>query len=149
MDGAAALDVAALVAERAGEYLQSPEFAAMRAEMIVERLGLAILNCAGIDRVATMTTLCAVLEEIGAGSPDLAAFMAGSREDASWWAECASQIEIESHVAAGLRQIENRAWGERARKRLLVSLWGTLTEDDKRAFLRSVDPQGKFSRKPA
>lgn len=138
-----------LIGERTVAYMASPEFAMLRQEWVCEVLGRVIDRMVGIDRQATMALLCDRVEQLGAGGPELASLIGVMRSDASFWAECASEIELETYAAAALREIQNRAFAIKARKRLLVMLWTSLTDDDRRAFLRGVDPNGLFSRRAA
>lgn len=85
------------------------------------------------------------LEERSAGQPPLP-FLADMREDAAWWADCATPAEVEAVVAAGLRRVERAMFAQAARKRILVAMWDSLPDADRRTFLRRVDPDGKFRR---
>jgi len=95
------------------------------------------------ERGAVSELLTGWLETISAGPPttDLWSDM---REAAAFWADIATPAELEAYVAAGLRRIERRQFAQAARKRLFVNLWEVMPEADRRAFVRRVDPQGKF-----
>jgi hypothetical protein len=107
----------------------------------VEYLCAALRGCAPEDAAQIV---CAWLES-RAAPPRLDPF-GELREDAAYWADVAGPHELEAYVAAGLRRIERTAFGERARKRLLVALWETMPEDWRRDFVRRVDPEGRFYR---
>jgi hypothetical protein len=66
--------------------------------------------------------------------------MGNLREDASWWADCATPQELEAYAAAILRRITRATFAENARKRLLVALWESLTPEQQAAFLRRAMP---------
>lgn len=105
-------------------------------------LCLAIASC---DQRTAMQIMSAALEDLLAGSPDPAPdWLEGIRRDAEWWADLAAPHELEAYTAAGLRAIERTAFCERARKRLFLSLWETMTPADRQAFVGRVDPAGKF-----
>ncbi len=109
-------------------------------------LATAIAEC---DRADAVQIMAAAIDDLGGGGPDLSVMQSNLRRDADWWADFASPPELETVVAAGLRKIGVTALGIKARKRLMVMLWQSLTEADRRAFLQNVDPQGKFRGKPA
>lgn len=96
-------------------------------------LSYAIGACHPDDAAQIMT---AAMEDMEIGAPDQA--FGPIKEDADWWADCATPAEIEAYTAAGLRQISRVAFGLAARKRLLVMLWNSLGAADKAAFLARV-----------
>lgn len=104
-------------------------------------LATAIAECDSRD-VAQI--LAAALDDLGGGAPEVSNFTSSLREDAANWADWASPPELETVVAAGLRKIGKTALGIKARNRLIVALWESLTDGDRRAFLQGVDPSGKF-----
>lgn len=87
--------------------------------------------------------LCLAIETVGAGPAGQAQF-ADMQYDAAWWADLACPRELETYVGAGLRAIERKTFAPAARKRLLVALWAAMDQDDRRAFLKRVDPEGQF-----
>lgn len=87
--------------------------------------------------------VCAWMERVSAGMPDHDAF-GFVREDARWWADVATPAELEAYTAAGLARLERAGFAIAARKRLLVALWESLPERERRGFVRRVDPQGRF-----
>ena len=92
-----------------------------------------------------LKALCAAVLERGAGGPDPAPW-GPIREDAEWWADCATPPELEAYAGAALRRIERGNFAERARKRLIVALWETMPEAWRRQFVQRVDPHGRFHR---
>lgn len=72
----------------------------------------------------------------------------GIRYEAESWAELAAPNELVEYIAAGLARGEREGMDlshtVAARKRLLVALWRSMSEPDKAAFLKSVDPDGNF-----
>lgn len=90
--------------------------------------------------------ICATfVEEASAGMPPHDPW-GDVRADASFWADCANIVEVEVYFAAALRRLGQTALGIGARKRLLVSIWETLSGDDRLSFLARVDPEGNFLR---
>lgn len=90
--------------------------------------------------------ICAAfVEEASAGMPPHDPW-GDVRADASFWADCANIVEVEVYFAAALRRLGQTALGIGARKRLLVSIWETLSGDDRLSFLARVDPEGNFLR---
>lgn len=105
-------------------------------------LCLAIGEC---DRAVAVQIMAAAMESLQAGMPASDPFwQEGVRSDAEWWADLATPHELEAYTAAGLRAIERTAFCERARKRLFLALWGSMTVADRQAFIGRVDPAGKF-----
>lgn len=80
--------------------------------------------------------LCGALDTVGAGAPQYTAF-GNTRDDATWWADLASPIELEIYAGAALRRIERVTFAERARKRLFMMLWNSFTKNQQGGFLRS------------
>lgn len=87
--------------------------------------------------------LCKWLEEAGSGMPDQDGFGA-LREDAAFWADIATPRELEAYVGAGLRRMQTTHFAAAARKRILVALWESMDDGDRRRFLAKVDPSGRF-----
>lgn len=87
--------------------------------------------------------LCAAMETVATGGPVPALFN-DWREDAEWWADVASPLELEAYAGAALRRIERATFAPSARKRLFLMFWETLSDADKLAFLGKVDPGGRF-----
>lgn len=91
-------------------------------------------------RRALGEALCATLDTCAAGAPAYTAF-GDIREDANWWADCATPVEVELYLAATLRRVHrlNRAgMAENARKRVFMELWNAMPEKDQGAFMRKV-----------
>lgn len=81
--------------------------------------------------------LCAALDTVGGGAPQHDAFTA-IRDDAQFWADIATPLELEAYVGAGLRRIGRVTFAEQARKRLFMSLWGTFTAKQRADFLKAM-----------
>ncbi|BBU58527.1 hypothetical protein KU6B_47920 [Mameliella alba] len=78
--------------------------------------------------------LCGALDTVAGGAPRFDAF-GNMREDARWWADCATPMELEIYTAAALRRIERATFAHRARKRLFWALWQAMSDKDRTAFL--------------
>ena len=81
--------------------------------------------------------LCAALDTVGGGAPRHDAFIA-VRDEAQFWADIATPMEIEAYVGAGLRRIGRVAFAEKARKRLFMALWGSFTAKQRADFLAAM-----------
>lgn len=124
-----------------------PESDACPDAQVAERLGQVIARLYDLSPRGVLAVLAAALEDLGAGTPDLSSLSERMRADAAFWADCASPAEIEVYAAAALRAIPRKAFALAARKRLIVALWESLGDEDRRAFLSAVDPAGKFAGK--
>lgn len=89
--------------------------------------------------------LCAALETICAGMPDIDLSMT-PRQDARYWADLAHPLELEAYFVAALRAAEGRVFAPRAQKRFFVALWEAMPPEDRKKFLARVDPDGQFLR---
>lgn len=84
--------------------------------------------------------LAAGLETVGAGAPRYEPFT-DMRDEAKWWADCATPVEVEIYLAAALRRLHglNRGgFAVRARKRVFIELWSAMGAEDRQAFLAKV-----------
>lgn len=81
--------------------------------------------------------LCAALDTVGGGAPQYAAF-GNMREDASWWADVATPMEIEIYAAAALKRMKRATFAPRARKRIFMTLWESFTDEERANFLKHV-----------
>lgn len=84
--------------------------------------------------------LCAALDTVAAGAPRYGAF-GDMREDARWWADCATPVEVEIYLSVILRRLDdlNRSGlALRARKRVFMALWEAMGAEDRKAFLEKV-----------
>lgn len=88
-------------------------------------------------RTAIGEALCAALDTVGGGAPRYDAF-GNMREDAAFWADTATPVEIEVYTAAALRRIPRATFAERARKRLFWAMWEAMAQKDRTAFLERV-----------
>lgn len=82
--------------------------------------------------------LCAALDTVAAGAPRYH-MMADMREEALFWADMATPLELEVYAATALRRVGQSTLAERARKRLFWALWGSMAQDAKAAFLARVE----------
>ena len=90
----------------------------------------------------------AVLDHLGTGMPVAESAFRELREDAGFWAATAGPHELREYLGAACREIARNGTGANmalgARKRLLLDLWQSLPEADRRKFLARVDPKGVF-----
>lgn len=108
-----------------------------------ERAGVlcqAIAHCHPADAAQIMV---AALDDMSAGPPEVDPF-GRLREDAAFWADTAHPAELEAYFTAALRRLGSRALGIRARKRLLVVLWASLSLQDRAAFMARLRPDQTF-----
>lgn len=85
--------------------------------------------------------LCAALETVGAGAPRYELF-GNIRDDAQWWADTATPVEVELYAAAALKRIHKATFATRARKRIFMALWSEFTPQERSAFLAKVNGEG-------
>lgn len=104
-----------------------------RRMIAANRLGVAIADCHPDDACAIMA---AALSDLTAGAP-IAAVM-DVKEDAQFWADVASPIEIEAYLRACLLRIDNMATALGERKRMMMALWLSFSAEDKDSFLKRV-----------
>jgi hypothetical protein len=100
-----------------------------------DRLVVAITEAHPLDAVQLM---CAALDDLGPPSPEYAFLLERIRADADFWAEFASPLALEAHLAAILRVLGKTAFGLPARKRLMVLFWNSLTPPERAAFVDRV-----------
>lgn len=115
--------------------------AAERRRMTVNRLLAAIEACDGNDAAQAM---CWVLDNVRARLPAPMDPWGNAREEAEYWADIATPVELEAYAAASLRKIERTSFCEGARKRIFAAIWESFDDSDRRSFLARVDPHGKF-----
>ena len=109
----------------------------------MERVNQLVCAIAETDPEDAAPILDAALRGYSVGPPGLTVLLELD-EDAEWWASAAPAAEVAAYVAAGLRRLKAAPLHVALRKQLLVSLWHSMTHDDRRAFLRRVDPTGTF-----
>ena len=119
-----------------------------RRDHLLHEIATRLVVVGDEERSAVAELLCGWLEIYGGGAPRLDQF-GDIREDAAFWADMATPIELEAYVGHGLRRIERASFAQGARKRLFVMLWESMSISDRRAFVRRVDPQGKFHKDSA
>lgn len=81
--------------------------------------------------------LCAALDTVAEGAPRYDSF-GDMREDAAFWADCATPMELEIYTAAALKRIPRTTFAVRARKRLFNMLWRSFTDSEREGFLSQV-----------
>ncbi len=104
------------------------------------RLGRAIRDC---DPEDALQILPAALYDLSAGMPSHAALLSIENE-ATWWANWASPLELNAAIEAALKVMGSRALHLKTRKQLFVALWNTFSPEDRRAFLIRVDKERLF-----
>lgn len=119
------------------------KFARQRAQ--AEALAGMVTTC---PREIVVPICAAAIDHLGAGMPEAENMFSDLREDAAFWAETASPHELREYLAAALKSLTDQGYEATMvvapRKRLLVALWNSLSEIDKRKFLDRVDPKGVF-----
>lgn len=83
---------------------------------------------------------CAGLDTVAAGAPRYAAFN-DTRNDANFWADISTPVELEIYLSVILRRLSDLNKGGmsmRARKRVFMDLWEAMGAEDQQAFLRKV-----------
>lgn len=123
--------------------LSDAEVEEIRRRAIVNRMTAAIAYAAEQYPALVMDILCAVIEDMRPAAPDgYGLFSESLRDDAAYWADSASPIELEAYVSAGLIAIGKRRLAENAAKRAMIALWNKHSDADRKAFLARVDPKG-------
>ena len=90
-----------------------PEIEAIAAHL---NAAIDIAHLSPRGRRALGEALCAALDTVGGGAPRYDAF-ADMRQDAAFWADVATPMELEIYVAAGLKRIKRATFAPAARKR--------------------------------
>lgn len=103
-----------------------------------EKRVTAIMALEALDPQDAATTCAAVLDEISAGSPRLDPW-GDLRADAQFWADCANNAELEVYYAAALKRLGKTSFGIHARKRLIMAIWTSFSNTDRKAFLAHVN----------
>ena len=98
-------------------------------------------DCWAISGNTTITTVTHWLEYRGAGSPDVPLMMERTRDDATFWASCAHQFELEAYVAAGVMQLENSPITAKAAKRLAAMGFKAMDPETRASFKKWVADQ--------
>lgn len=99
-----------------------------------------------VHRAEAVPICAAYVDSMAAGMPELDPF-GDIRVDAEYWAVMATEPELEAYFSVIAQQIPRRNFAERARKRLLVSLWNAMPVSWRKAFLCHVDPEGRWRRR--
>lgn len=81
--------------------------------------------------------LCAALETVGGGAPDYSPYRS-LREEAEFWADIATPMELEAYAGQALRRIQRTTFAERARKRMFMTLWRSFTPKQQTDFLTAM-----------
>lgn len=114
--------------------------------LVLTELSEVLLAFGRVDAQATIDLCAMLVDEHGAGEPWPSLTVEHARKDARLWADAASTLELQAVLAAAIEALGARieTVAPAGRKRLLVALWGTLGDAEKRAFLSKVDPRGVF-----
>lgn len=108
---------------------------------------LAVLLSAA-PREISVPICVAVLDAYAPVMPIAETAFSDLRGDAGFWAAVAGPHELREVVAAGCRVLSESGAGQAMaigpRKRLMLDLWNSMPEADKRKFLARVDPKGVF-----
>ncbi|WP_136685486.1 hypothetical protein [Falsirhodobacter xinxiangensis] len=107
-----------------------------RRMMAANRLGAAIADCHPDDACAIMA---ATLSDLTAGAPIAA--VVDATEDAQFWADMATPIEIEAYLRACLLRMDDMAVALGEWKRMMMALWLSFSPEDQASFLRRVTPE--------
>lgn len=108
-----------------------------------ERWRTAMLALADIPEDEAAAICLAVLDAQSAGRP-APGFVLDMQAEAGAWAESATPAELRAYGGAILRRLQATPLVEGWRKRLLVTLWESCPADWRQAFLRRVDPEGRY-----
>lgn len=119
-----------------GELTGAPRWRHLKREAAV----MALMELSPQDAAAIA---CTVLDEVRAGDPPYDA-LGDIRGAAEWWADFANPAELQLYFASAAKRLENQALGIKSRKRMFAALWLSFSDQDRRAFLARVDPDGMF-----
>ena len=104
-------------------------------------LAFALGECHPDDAAA----ICAAfLETVETGGPRLGDPFGTVAGDARLWAAAAPPHELVAHTLAGLQTIPRAHLSIKTRKQVLVAIWRTLSDADRRTFLARCDADGQF-----
>ncbi len=133
-----------LVAEAQIRFQSHGDHAELRRQIVHARISAVLERLVVVDRRAVVDALDFWLEDLSAGMPHAPQYGDISRENAVYWADTATPVEIEVYVAAGLASIRRKLFAMGLLKRMMVNIWARLGPEDQRAFLARVDPNGAF-----
>ncbi len=83
------------------------------------------------------------LEHHGAGLPQHAHLMDVTRDDARFWADCATPHELEAYIVAGIDRVKTTPFGSRQMKRLAGTVWRRMSPKERAEFLDWVQGAGQ------
>lgn len=130
------------VAQEATDTDQEAPLASVE-EALAAKIWHALNAAYRIDRDAAIKTACHWLDYWGAQSPQVSLFQDRVRDDARFWADCATDIEVEAYLVAALHRVEREGLAERATKRLAAASYARLSSDARTAFLAWAKKQGE------
>lgn len=119
------------------EIIQTDRAAALHAMKLHLTAAVEIAQREAGGQKAIGEALCAALDTVAAGAPRYHT-MQDMREEATFWADMATPLELEVYAATALRRIGRSTIAERARKRVFWAMWESMPETDKSAFLSRV-----------
>lgn len=96
--------------------------------------GLYLVRMAKHDKRSACIAALAILDEYGAGVPDVPLFQEQVRSNAMLWAACAHQAELEAYLAAAIGELKDNALLERQIKRITAMTFGRMSKETKEAF---------------
>ena len=106
-----------------------------------ERWVTAVMALDDLPAEDAQAICTAVLDAAGPPAPG---FLLDLQAEAEAWAGRASAAELRAYGGAILGRLTGTVFVEGWRKRLLVGLWDSCPAEWRQAFLRRVDPEGRY-----
>lgn len=121
--------------------MDDPDFPAPAPDYRQERMGaasergIAYLNaCATVSPEGAAWAAYDWLQINSAGLPYVSLIETAAREDARFWAETASPVELESYALAALDRLAPGPFTARQIKRMVAALWARMSPTEQQAF---------------
>ena len=112
----------------------APDYRQERMGVASER-GIAYLNaCATVSPEGAAWAAYDWLQINSAGLPYVTLIENAAREDARFWAETASPVELESYALAALDRLAPSPFTARQIKRMVAALWARMSPAEQQAF---------------
>ncbi|WP_420344076.1 hypothetical protein [Paenirhodobacter sp.] len=99
------------------------------------------------DREDALAICTAFLEDQSTGGPELAPLFEATASTAQFWADVAPPHGLVAYGTAALARLGQTPLGLNTRKKLLVTLFESMSEDDRLRFARRIDPEGMVIRR--
>jgi hypothetical protein len=137
-------DTAALIHEQRARYEASEAFQQERHQ------GAATIALHGLiiaSRMSVRGACCGAasfIDQHGAGYPEVGLLTERVRDDALFWADLASPIELETYAVAAIRALGHSPLTKAQVKRLGAMAWRRMNDDDRAKFRDWQDAQGRF-----